>query len=126
MGHPETGVIDRKDTGARRRGPWSMPSVARIGIVALYFAVFIGSAGVAYGQDVVITTTGDRLVGEIKKSRKGRPDARDPLFGCRLQDRVGQDVASIESKRQFVVETFDGRRVSGSLRLDPGSRRRSC
>ena len=39
-------------------------------MAALCLAVFIGSAGVAYGQDVVITTTGDRLVGEIKRVEK--------------------------------------------------------
>ena len=39
-------------------------------MAALCLAVFIGSAGVAYGQDVVITTSGDRLVGEIKRVEK--------------------------------------------------------
>jgi hypothetical protein len=32
--------------------------------------VFIVSAGVAHAQDVVITNTGDKLVGEIKKIEK--------------------------------------------------------
>ena len=45
--------------------------VATIGLTAIRVGVFVGSVGVAYGaQDVVITTTGDRLVGEIKVSRR--------------------------------------------------------
>ena len=31
----------------------------------------------------------------------------------------GTKIASIESKRQFLVETFDGKRLSGSLKPDP-------
>ena len=47
-----------------------MGNLARIAAAALWLAVFIGSAGVAYAQDVVITTNGDRLVGEIKSVEK--------------------------------------------------------
>ena len=37
----------------------------------VWFAVFICSAGVAYGQqDVVVTTGGDKLIGEIKSVKK--------------------------------------------------------
>jgi hypothetical protein len=85
------------------------------------FAVFICSAGAAYAQDVVITTTGDRLVGEIKKIEK------DVLtFATAYSDadfKIEWDkITSIESTRQFVVETFDGRRVSGSLKVDPATK----
>ena len=33
-----------------------------------------------------------------------------------------EDIASIESKRQFLVETFDGRRLSGSITPDPSKK----
>jgi len=88
------------------------------GVKAVVFAVLIGSAGVAYGQDVVITTTDERLVGEIKKVEK---DVLTLETGYSDSDfKIEWDkVASIESTRLFVVETFDGRRVSGSLKPDP-------
>ena len=81
-------------------------------------AVLIWSAGAAYAQDVVITTSGDKLVGEIKKIEK------DVLtLGTSYSDadfKIEWDkIASIESARQFVLETFDGRRLSGSLTVDP-------
>ena len=42
-----------------------------IGVATVWLAVFMGSTGVAYAaEDVVITTTGDRLVGEIKRVEK--------------------------------------------------------
>ena len=59
------GRRDRRSILSRR----SIFSCVRTGVAALGLAVF-GSAGVAYGQDVVITTSGDRLVGEIKRVEK--------------------------------------------------------
>jgi hypothetical protein len=88
----------------------------------VWFAVFIGSVGVAWAQqDVVITTGGDRLVGEIKSVEK------DVLtFETAYSDSdfkiEWEDVVSIASDRQFLVETFDGRRVSGSLKPDPATK----
>ena len=99
-------------------GPWSIPSIARTGVAALCLAVFIGSAGVAYGQDAVITTTGDRLVGEIKRVEKDVLTLETAYSDSDFKIEWG-DVAGLESKRQFLVETFDGRRLSGSLSLDP-------
>jgi putative salt-induced outer membrane protein YdiY len=92
------------------------------GVTAAVFVVFIGSGRVAYAQqDVVITTTGDRLVGEIKKLEKdvltletGYSDADFKL--------EWDKVASIESTRQFLVETFDGKRLSGSFKPDPAQK----
>ena len=72
-----------------RRGRRSIFSCVRTGVAALGLAVF-GGAGVAYGQDVVTTTSGDRLVGEIKRVEKDVLTLRDRLFGRRLQDRVGR------------------------------------
>jgi hypothetical protein len=95
--------------------------MGRAGVAAAVFAVVIGSAGVAAAQDVVITTTGERLVGEIKKVEKdvltietGYSDADFKI--------EWEKIASIESARQFVMETFDGRRLAGSLTPDPGKK----
>jgi hypothetical protein len=96
----------------------SIFSVARTGGAALCLAVYIGSAGVAYGQDVVITTSGDRLVGEIKRVEKDVLTLETAYSDADFKIEW-EDVAALESKRQFLVETFDGRRLSGSLNLDP-------
>ena len=58
----------------------------------VWLAAFMSSVGVAYAaKDVVITTTGDRLVGEIKTVEKDVLTFSTGLFGCRFQDQVGQD-----------------------------------
>ena len=66
-------------------------------------------------QDVVVTTSGDRLVGEIKSVTKDvltlETDYSDADFKIKWDK-----IASIESDRQFLLETFDGKRVSGSLK----------
>jgi hypothetical protein len=98
---------------------WSIFSVARTGVAALCLAAFIGSAGVADAQqDVVITTSGDRLVGEIKRVEKDVLTLETAYSDADFKIEWG-DVAGLESKRQFIVETFDGRRLSGSLSPDP-------
>jgi putative salt-induced outer membrane protein YdiY len=98
-------------------GNWVTAS--RVGLAAVWLAVFMGSAGVAHAaQDVVITTSGDRLVGEIKKVEKDvltlETDYSDSDFKIKWEK-----IASIQSDRQFLVETFAGQRVSGSLKPDP-------
>src|SRR6185436_6117926 len=94
----------------------SLPILA--GVTALRLAVFVGTVGVAYAQDVVITTTGDRLVGEIKSVEKDVLTMETAYSDADFKIEW-EDIASIESNRQFLVETFDGRRLSGSLRPDP-------
>jgi len=79
----------------------------------------MSGASVVYAEkDVVITTSGDRLVGEIKKVEKDvltlETDYSDSDFKIKWEK-----IASIESDRQFLVETFDGKRVAGSLKPDP-------
>ncbi|HEX2339016.1 MAG TPA: DUF481 domain-containing protein, partial [Vicinamibacterales bacterium] len=68
-----------------------------------------------------ITTSGDRLVGEIKSVAKDvltfETDYSDADFKIKWEK-----IASIQSDRQFLVETFDGKRVSGSLKPDPGKK----
>lgn len=87
--------------------------------VGVWLAVFIGMAGVAHAQqDVVITTSGDRLVGEIVKIEKDiltfSTDYSDSDFKIKWEK-----IASIESDRQFLVETFEGLRLAGSLKPHP-------
>lgn len=91
----------------------------RIGVAGVWLAVLMSSAGIAYAaKDVVITTSGDRLVGEIKNVGKDlltlSTDYSDSDFKIKWEK-----VASIESDRQFVVETFDGKRILGSLKPEP-------
>jgi hypothetical protein len=87
----------------------------------LMVLVFIVSAGVAHAQDVVITNTGDKLVGEIKKIEKDVLTLETPYSDADFKIEWGE-ITSVESSRQFVVETFDGRRVSGSLKVDPATK----
>ena len=93
-------------------------AITRIGVALICFAAVIASAGIASAQDVVITTSGDRLVGEIKRVEKDlliiETDYSDVDFKIDWAK-----IASIESKRQFIVETFDGKRLSGSLTPSP-------
>ena len=75
-------------------------ALTTVGVAALGVAVFLGSAGVAYAaKDVVITTTGDRLVGEIKRVEKDvltlETDYSDSDFKIKWEK-----VASIESDRR--------------------------
>jgi hypothetical protein len=100
-----------------RQGRNSIRSCVRTGVAALALAIF-GSAGVAYGQDVVTTTSGDRLVGEIKRVEKDVLTLETPYSDVDFKIEW-EDIASLESKRQFIVETFDGKRLTGSLSLDP-------
>ena len=118
MDRSMTSAVNRGFISTGLPGPGSISSAAMIGAAAVWLVVFIGSAGVAYAaQDVVITTTGDRLVGEIKKVEKDMltlsTDYSDSDFKIKWEK-----IASIESDRQFVMETFDGKRVSGSLKPD--------
>ena len=87
--------------------------------VAVWFVVVMSAAIAAHAaQDVVVTTTGDRLVGEIKSVTKDvltlETDYSDADFKIKWEK-----IASIESDRQFLLETFDGKRVSGSLKPVP-------
>ena len=93
-------------------------AIARIGVALICLAAFIASAGVASAQDVVITTSGDRLVGEIKRVEKDVLTISTDYSDVDFKIEWGK-IASIESKRQFLVETFDGKRLSGSLTLGP-------
>ena len=80
----------------------------RIGAAGIWLVLLMSSAGTAYAQkDVVITTSGDRLVGEIIKVEKDvltlSTDYSDSDFKIKWEK-----IASIESDRHFLVETSKG------------------
>jgi putative salt-induced outer membrane protein YdiY len=94
-------------------------SIARSAVATM--AVFAGTAGMAYGQDVVIMTTGERLVGEIKNVEKDVLTIETGYSDSDFKIEWAK-IASIDSDRQFLVETFDGKRLSGSLKADPAQK----
>jgi len=88
----------------------------KMAVAGLCLALLVGRVSAASAaKDVVITTSGDRLVGEIKKVEKEvltfSTDYSDSDFKIKWDK-----IASIESDRQFLVETFDGRRLAGPLK----------
>ena len=92
MIHLLTAADYREGMAPVRPSRRAMASVHRTGPIALTLVLLLGSAGVAFGaQDVVITTSGDRLVGEIKRVEKDVLTSRDRLLGFGLQDQVGED-----------------------------------
>ena len=90
----------------------------RIWTAGIWLGLLMTSAGIAYAQkDVVITTSGDKLVGKIEKVEKDvltlSTDYSDSDFKIKWDK-----IASIKSERQFLVETFAGERVVGTLAPD--------
>src|SRR5512134_3138948 len=88
----------------------------RIWSVGVWLGLLMSSAGIAYAQkDVVITTSGDKLVGKIEKVEKDvltlSTDYSDSDFKIKWDK-----IASIQSDRQFLVETFDGQRLMGPVK----------
>ena len=85
--------------------------------------VFMGQTALVHAQqpDVVVTTTGERLAGEIIRVEK---DVLTFSTGYSDADfKIEWDkIASLESSRQFLVETFDGKRLTGSLIPDPSAK----
>jgi putative salt-induced outer membrane protein YdiY len=95
--------------------------VFRTGLsVLLGFLVLVTLPRPAAAQDtdVVLTRSGDRLVGEIQKLEK---DVLTLSTAYSDSDFAldWAEVAAVESSRQFLVETFGGRRLAGSLVRDP-------
>ncbi len=97
-----------------------LSSIHRVCAFAILL-LFITVAAASAQTDVVTTTTGEKLVGEIKKLEK---DVLTMSTGYSDSDfKIEWDkVASIESPRQFLLETFDGRRVDGPLKTDPAKK----
>ena len=95
--------------------------VFRVTLICLAALVMLHvGASAASAQDVVVTTNGDKLVGEIKNVGKDVLTLAPPYSDVDFKIKW-EDVVSIQSQRQFIVETFDGRRLSGSL--VPGTNR---
>ncbi len=92
----------------------------RTTVAGIWLALFLCGAGVATAQDVVVTTAGDRLVGEIKNVEKDVLTFSTPYSDSDFKIEWG-GVASIQSASQFLVETFDGRRLVGALQPDPAA-----
>ena len=69
--------------------------------------------------DVVTTITGEKIVGEIKKVEKDVLTIETAYSDSDFKIEWDQ-IASIESDRQFLVETFAGRRLSGPLKTEAG------
>jgi hypothetical protein len=104
-----------------RRSRWI--AAARTSAAAAAIVGFMGHLSIAHAQaqDVVITTSGDKLIGEIVRVDKSVLTFSTAYSDTDFKIEWG-DVASIESTRQFVVETFDGKRLAGSLTADPAAK----
>ena len=106
-------VVSRRRADSGRR-----PSIAWERTLVASLAVLLGTAGAAHAaSDVVVTTTGDRLVGEIKKVEKDVLTFETAYSDSDFKLKWDK-IASIQSDRQFLVETFDGR-VDGILVWPP-------
>jgi putative salt-induced outer membrane protein YdiY len=70
------------------------------------------------GADIIVLSNGDQLKGEIKKREKDvitiSTDYSDEDFKIKWEK-----VTRIESDRTFLVETFEGVRVAGTIKPDP-------
>ena len=95
-----------------------MLSRMRCGTLLAVLLLFTTAAVASAQNDVVTTITGEKLVGEIKKVEKDVLTMSTAYSDSDFQIEWDQ-IASIQSGRQFLVETFDGRRLSGSLSADP-------
>jgi len=88
-------------------------------ITVFSMLLFLGTAAIAAAQaDIVTTTTGERLVGEIIRVEK---DVLTLSTGYSDSDfKLEWDkVTSLVSERQFLVETFAGMRLIGPLTVVP-------
>ncbi len=73
----------------------------------------------AADDDVVTIKSGERLVGEIKRLQKDVLTLSTPFSDSDFAIKWGEIVA-IESPRLFLVETYSGQRLSGSLQAGVG------
>ena len=88
----------------------------------LWVLLLLATAAVASGAtDVVTMTTGERLVGEIKKLEKDVLTLETTFSDSDFKIEW-EKIASLESDREFLIETFDGKRLSGTLKVDPAQK----
>ena len=84
--------------------------------------LLLATAPAALAQtDTVTTATGDKIVGEIVNVEKDVLTMSTPYSDSDFKIEWGQVVA-IESARQFLIETFDGKRTTGSLKANAANK----
>ncbi len=90
-------------------------------ITVSWMFVFLATTAVATaaGTDVVTTITGEKIVGEIQKVEKDVLTIETVYSDSDFKIKWDQ-IASIESSRRFLVETFAGSRLSGELKAEAG------
>ena len=79
--------------------------------------LLLATAAAASAQDTVAMATGEKIVGEIIRVEKDVLTMSTTYSDSDFKIEWDQVVA-IDSARQFLIETFDGRRISGSLKAD--------
>src|SRR4029078_5298188 len=93
-----------------------LSAISRTIVSAILLWLVAGST--AHAQpDTVTTATGEKIVGEIKSVEKDVLTIETPYSDSDFKVK-GDQVVAIDSARQFMVETFDGRRLSGALTTD--------
>ena len=70
------------------------------------------------GDDVLLLKNGDRITGEIKKLERGNIHI-DADYGDNVFIIEWEKVERVESTENFVVQTSQGKRLSGSIQTDP-------
>ena len=90
---------------------------------ALFISIFlVRTAGAsAAATDVVTVLTGEKIVGEIKKVEKDVLTIETAYSDSDFKIEWDQ-IVSIESDRQFLVETFGGMRLTGPLKAEAGKK----
>ena len=97
-----------------------MSKAARV--TALFISIFLATTAVASAAtDVVTMVTGEKIVGEIKKVEKDVLTIETTYSDSDFKIEWDQ-IVSIESDRQFLVETFGGKRLAGPLKAEPGKK----
>ena len=79
--------------------------------------LLLATAAAVSAQDTVAMATGEKIVGEIISVEKDVLTMSTTYSDSDFKIEWDQVVA-IDSARQFLIETFDGRRISGSLKAD--------
>ena len=97
--------------------------MSRAGKAAFTFILmFLATTAVASAAtDVVNLVTGEKIVGEIKKVEKDVLTIETSYSDSDFKIEWDQ-IASIESDREFLVETFGGMRLSGPLKAEAGKK----
>src|SRR4051794_25287770 len=91
-------------------------------VTASFIFIFLAMSAVASAAtDVVTVLTGEKIVGEIKKVEKDVLTIETTYSDSDFKIEWDQ-IVSIESDRQFLVETFGGKRLAGPLKVEAGKK----